>query len=281
MNAPTNISARPQSAFDRTLAEYLHARDTLNAMPIDTTSGEDEQLAMDAVTAAERRLFKQKPQNIGDVRALAEILWADPDSIPCQEMIGTVLKGLCQFDCAPSRVFDAARWVERYREWGGGWVVNDGDVQLLMPVPAGDVLEALMWELQTRGGEGQVKGIIRNRDPITAPASEAAARIRWQHVLRRYQVEAASMAENEGTPYTGTIDDPECEKAEALTAQIVDAYDAVAEELMRFPAPDVEALRFKLRLMACDHFGAFNHRHAPEMAKIIAADADRLIPEAR
>ena len=54
MNAPTNISAREQSAFDRALAEYLRAREALDAMPVDTTSSEDEQLAMDAMAAAER-----------------------------------------------------------------------------------------------------------------------------------------------------------------------------------------------------------------------------------
>ncbi len=275
----TAVSSR-ETDFDRALAEYLHARNTLDSLPAETTSGPDELVAMDAMGAAERRLFRQTPQNIADVRALAEITFNDPDSVPGWDLIGAVLNGLRLFDYAPSRVFQPDRWIESYRRFGGGWVANEQGVQLLMPVPAGDALDGLMWELRTRGGEEQVKAIIAAGEPVTSPAVKAIERARWEHVVRRFEIEAARMAANEEEPYRGTIDDPECEKAEALTAQIVEAYDAVAEELLRFPAPDAEALRFKLRLMACDHYGAFNQRHAPDFAKIIAADADRLLMEA-
>lgn len=277
MTTTTTTRAREESAFDRCLAEYLQAREALDALPVDTTSADDERIAMDAMCAAERRLFKQTPQNIADVRALAEVAFTDPDSIPGMDLIGAVLTGIRAFDPAPSRVFDPAKWVEQFREYGGGWVVRDGRVDLLTPVPASDTLTTLMWELRTRGGEEQVKSIIRDLDPAARIATGERERAKWEHIQRRYEIEAARMAENEGRPYRGTLDDPECEKAEELTARIVEAYDAVAEELLRFPAPDAEALRFKLALMACDHFGAFNNRHAPEFAKIIAADAARIL----
>lgn len=277
MNAPTNISAREQRAFDRALAEYLRAREALDAMPVDTTSSEDEQLAMDAMAAAEHRLFRQTPQNMADVRALAEIAFTDPDSIPGMDLIGAVMNGIRQFDHEPSRIFKPGRWIEQFKRSGGGWVVTDDQVALLSPVPQTDAIESLLWELRTRGGEEQVKSIIRETEPVAAPLPASPNRTQWEHIQRRYEIEAARMAENESSPYQGTADDPECEKAEALTAQIVEAYDAVAEELVRFPAPDAEALHFKLALMACDHFGAFNSRHSREFAQVIAADAARLL----
>lgn len=277
MNAPTNISARKQSAFDRALAEYLRAREALDATPVDTTSSEDELLAMDAIAAAERRLFQQTPKDLADVRALAEIAFTDPDSIPGMDLIGAVLNGIRQFDHEPSRIFNPGRWIEQFKRSGGGWVVTDDQVALLSPVPQTDAIESLLWELRTRGGEEQVKLIIRETEPVASPTRISTTRAQWEHIQRRYEVETARMAENEGNPYQGTVDDPECEKAEALTAQIVEAYDAVAEELLRFPAPDAGALRFKLALMACDHFGAFNSRHSREFAQVIAADAARLL----
>ncbi len=277
MNTFTKDFARPQSGFDRSLAEYLRARDALDAKPVETTSCEDEQLAMDAVAAAENRLFKQTPRSLADVRALAEIAFTDPDSIPGMDLIGAVMNGIRQFDHEPSRIFNPGRWIEQFKRSGGGWVVTDDQVALLSPFPQTDAIDCLLWELRTRGGEEQVKSIIRETELVAAPALATASRLHWEHIQRRYEVEAARMAENEGNPYQGTVDDPECERAEALTAQIVEAYDAVAEELMRFPAPDVEALQFKLALMACDHFGAFNSRQSHEFAQVIAADAARLL----
>lgn len=280
MTDNTTTAAPRQTAFNRALAEYLLARDTLDALPDDTTTHEAETLAMDALCAAERRLFKQTPQNIADVRALAEVAFADPDSLPGWELIGAVLNGLRQFDPEPSRVFNPTKWVDAYRRFGGGWVVTDEGVQLLMPVPASDTLENLMWELRTRGGEDAVKAVIEAGEHIASPAVETTDRLTWENIKRRYEAEDERMAENEATPYTGTIDDPECAKAEAKTAEIVDAYDAAAEALLRFPAPDAEALAFKLKVMAGDFFAMFHSRHGSELAKIIAADAARLLGEA-
>lgn len=279
MTDNTTTRTPQQTAFDRALAEYLLARDTLDSLPVETATREAETLAMDAMGAAEGRLFRQTPQNIADVRALAEIAFNDPDSLPGWDLIGAVLNGLRLFDYEPSRVFSAAKWVDTYRRFGGGWVVTDEGVQLLMPVPASDTLESLMWELQTRGGEDAVKAIIVSGEPVASPAIETSDRRTWGNIKRRFEVEAARMDANEATPYQGTIDDPECAKAEALTAQIVDAYDACAEELLRFPAPDAEALRYKLVVMASDYFASINERHYGELAKIVAADAERLLAE--
>lgn len=63
MDQTTTTTRRQESDFDPNLADYLHARDTLDALPSETTSGEAELLAMDAMGAAERRLFRQTPQN--------------------------------------------------------------------------------------------------------------------------------------------------------------------------------------------------------------------------
>lgn len=277
----TTTPAPTQSRFDAALADYLRERDRLDGLPVETTSSEDEDRAMEVAIAAERRLFKQPVQNVGDVRSLAEIAWRDPDSIPDVSMIGAVINGLRQLDGnAPSRTFRAENWLTHYERLGGGWTSVEGEVSLLAPVPVSEGLKAMLWELDTRGGREQVKAIIRDTKPFAAPAMDNPARLQWDHMRRRFEVEAARMEQNEATPYRGTIDDPECEKAEDLTAQIVEAYDSVAEELLRFPAPDAEALAFKLELMASNHFGAFNNRHAPEFAQALAADAARLLKEA-
>lgn len=279
MTSITPRAAAAQTAFGEALADFLSARDALDALPVETTSSEDELRAMDAMGAAERRLFDKTPQTVADIRALAEIAWSDIDAPPTADMIGKVLSGLRVIDGQPSRVFNAAKWVADFRRFGGGWVVTDTGVQLLQPVPAGDQLDNLMWELRTRGGEDAVKAIIQAGEPIATPASEAPDRLRWENIKRRFEVEVARMKANEATPYRGTIDDPECAKAEALTGQIVDAYDASADELLRFPAPHAEALRFKLALLAEDRFTMCQHNDAGEFAKIVAADADRLLAE--
>lgn len=99
----------------------------------------------------------------------------------------------------------------------------------------------------------------------------------WNTVRATYDAEDRRMQQNEATPYRGTIDDPECAIAEAKTAEIVGAYDKAADALLRFPAPNKEALRFKLAVLATSHFATMQHNDAADYAKQVRADADALL----
>lgn len=195
MNAITTTTAPTQSRFDAALAEYLRERDRLEAMPVETTSREDEGRAMEAMAAAEDRLFRHAPQTVSDVRALAEITWRDPDSIPDASMIGAVINGLRQLDGnAPSRTFAPESWLRNYERLGGGWTNVEGEVSLLAPVPSHDGLQAMLWELDTRGGREQVKVAIRSLPDgaLTIPAA-----VCWQSLCRAYDEAAEAVKAHE------------------------------------------------------------------------------------
>lgn len=275
MTHDTTTTTRQQTAFDRALANFLGARDALDALPVETTDGEVELRAMDAMGAAERRLFETTPETIGDVRALAEICWSDTDGIPTTYLIGKVLSGLRQIDGQQSRVFNPAKWVADYRRFGGGWVVTEDRVTLMQPVPSDDTLTNLMWELHTRGGEEQVKAIIAAGEAVQAPG---IAVNEWKALCRRYEDAKAAInahKEPEGT-VCGSPDNiaHEAETERMANAQ-ADAFDAV----MLTPAPHAPALAYKLAINSSFGAGELWHKGA-EIAEQLAADAARLLTEA-
>ncbi|MBY8335892.1 hypothetical protein KYN89_02405 [Alteriqipengyuania sp. NZ-12B] len=131
---------------------------------------DNDQQAEDArysvMIEAERKLFATKPRTVTDVRALAEIAFRDPDSIPGADLIGSVLNGLRDLDDnAPSPTFDPEQWLVLYERCGGGWVRPAGrELTLCAPVPASDGIQASLWELETRGGREQVLRLIEERE---------------------------------------------------------------------------------------------------------------------
>lgn len=271
----TTTPTREQSGFDRALADFLAARAALDALPVATTSCEDEQIAMDAMCAAEQRLFRQTPQSLADVRALAEILWTDPDSIPGQDMIGAVLIGLRQIDGQPSRVFNPAKWVADYRSFGGGWVVSEDRVTLMQPVPASDTLTSLMWELHTRGGEEEVKAIIAAGEAVQAPG---IAVNEWEALCRRYE-DAKAAVDAHKEPEGTVCGSPENIAHEAETERLANAQADAFDAVMLTPAPHAPALAYKLAINSSFGAGELWHRGA-EIAEQLAADAARLLTEA-
>lgn len=275
MTHDTTTTTRPQTAFDRALADFLSARDALDALPVDTTSGEVEMRAADAMGAAERRLFNTTPQTIADVRALAEICWCDSDSLPTADMIGKVLSGLRQIDGQPSRVFNPAKWVADYRRFGGGWVVTDDRVTLMQPVPCDDTLTNLMWELHTRGGEQQVKAIIAAGEAVQAPG---IAVNEWEALCRRYE-EAKTAIDAHREPEGTVFGSPEQQAHEAETERLADAQSDAFDAVMLTPAPHAPALAYKLAINSSFGGGEAWHKGA-EIAEQLAADAARLLTEA-
>lgn len=276
MNAPTNISAREQSAFDRALAEYLRARNSLNAMPVETTSQEDELIAMDAMGAAEERLFKADAKSIEDVRALAEIAWQEPASTPSDDMVAAVLVALRKLAPGQSRTFDAKTWLKCFIEHGGGWTNRDGKVALVSPVPAGETLQGLLWELRTRGEEDQVKALIISRgEPLSSDALNVSAQEEWKRLRRDYGIAKAALnahTEPKGYAFGSAENDAHEAETERLANAQADAFDA----LMLHPAPDLTALAHKLAVHSGFLQGDNWHKGA-EIAEQLAADAARLL----
>lgn len=276
MEKTTTTTARPQSHFDEALTEYLRERDRLEAMPVETTSREDEGRAMEAMAAAERRLFNKTPQTVSDVRALAEIAWRDPDSIPDASMIGAVINGLRQLDGnTPSRTFQPDNWLRHYERLGGGWTNVEGVVSLLAPVPMPDGLQAMLWELDTRGGREQVKAAIRSlpNGALTVPAS-----VRWQSLCRDYEQAKAAVDAHMAIGNPHPFGSHECDEQEATMEALATAQGDAYNALMLFPALDAAAVAYKLSTQFA-FLGGDHWNENAEIAKQLAADAATILPK--
>lgn len=267
----TSTTNREPSAFDAALADYMKTRAVLNELPAHI-GGDEERRLMDAQGVAEDRLFRQPPKSIADIRALAEIAWQDPASLPTSDMIATVLKGLRSLDGnAPSRTFDAKWWLYSFERFGGGYVVRGDEVLIVTPIPQSEALIGLLWELETRGGREQVKAAIREREAAKANPKG------WRELRERVEAEDARLRANDQTSQVAAFGTPECEAAEARTAQIVESYDAAVDAIMRFPAPNPEALRYKLAILATERFTIGHDDNAADFARQVKADADALL----
>ena len=274
MEQTTTATTRPQSRFDEALTEYLRERDRLEAMPVETTSREDEGRAMEAMAAAERRLFNKTPQTVGDVRVLAEIAWRDPDSIPDVSMIGAVINGLRQLDGnTPSRTFEPESWLRNYERLGGGWTNVEGEVSLLAPVPTHDGLQAMLWELDTRGGREQIKAAIRAKD-----SAASVAPIRWGCLCRGYEKAKSAVDAHMAIGNPHPFGSHECDEQEATMEALATAQGDAYNALMLFPASDAAALAYKLSTQLA-FLGGDHWNENAEIAKQLAADAANLLPK--
>ncbi len=276
MNAPTNMSAHAQSGFDRALGDYLRARDSLNAMPVETTSAEDETIAMDAMDAAQARVFKAEPESLADVRALAELTWQEPASQPSEELIEAVLAGIRKFAPGESRTFNAKTWLHYFTVHGGSWVNVDGEVKLLSPVPSGETLNGLLWELRTRGGEAQVKAVIMESGcAVSAEPSTVSGGSEWERLRADYEAAAVSM-QNHIQPRGHAFGSAENDAYEAETERLANIQADAFDQMMLHPAPDPSALAYKLTTQSAFLQGDNWHKGA-EIAAQLAADGKRLL----
>ncbi|KZY55398.1 hypothetical protein A3736_01865 [Erythrobacter sp. HI0063] len=275
MTNTTTTPASTQSAFDRAIADYGHARAALDALPVETTSSEVEQIAMDAVYTAERRLLRQSPQNVSDVRAMAEIVWADPDSIPCEDSIAAVLNGLRKLDGKPSRTFSATAWLVQFERLGGGWTDVEGEVSLLTPVPTNDGLKSLLWQLDTTGGREQVKAAIRSKSDAV---SAVVAPTDWDTLCRNYERAKSAVDAHHAIGNPHPFGSAECNLQEATMETLATAQGDAFTALMLFPAPNAAALAYKLATQLT-FLGGDQWHESSAIAKQLAADAASLLPK--
>lgn len=154
----------PQSRFQQALAAYNAAFTAMTSAPRDGDEKADN-ARYAVMIEAERNLFAIQPNTINDVRALAEITFRDPDSIPGWDLIGAVLNGLRHLDGnATSPTFDPAAWLDLYEQCGGGWINRGDELTLCAPIPQSEGVQSLLFELETRDGTKQVLDLIRQRE---------------------------------------------------------------------------------------------------------------------
>jgi hypothetical protein len=139
-------SANP-NRFEEALQRYLDARRRVQA------TSDDDDREVDHLVAG----------LISDLRAKAEILWGSAADTPSLADLGEFMNDLVRLTGgAPSRVFDCARWLDRFQNRGGAWTVRGDDVFLMM-APDNAKLRDLFAELAAAGGRPQVEAELRRR----------------------------------------------------------------------------------------------------------------------
>ncbi|MFY7819756.1 hypothetical protein [Novosphingobium sp. B1] len=145
------------SCFERAMQRYLYAFNRLHTEADD--SDEMSGLLTDALCQAEDAVMFEPASNIAELRAKADIIWCDVDSLPKDRHVLAFFDDLIRLTGnAVSPVFDAGRWLARFERCGGGWVVQDGKAWLMWP--ENDRIEDCLAELKMRGGKPAVIELI-------------------------------------------------------------------------------------------------------------------------
>ncbi len=154
--------------FDAALERYISARDHLNNLAPATTLAQEEAAGV-AFSAAEDALLVTKATTVEHLRVKAEVLWADSASTPTVEArLAFLADTRALAGEGPSRVLNAASWLRWFESRGGGWIVREGEIVLLVP-DNGDA-KCAMHELAATGGREQVFALIRSRQTAQAAA---------------------------------------------------------------------------------------------------------------
>jgi hypothetical protein len=273
MKIDTITPVREQSRFDEVLGDYSRQRAALDSLPIETT-GHSETRAWDALQGAEARLMKAPANNISDLRAMAEVIWQDGDSVPGDELLSTFFDNLRRLDGqAPSRTFSPAAWLAWFENSGGGWIEREEEIVLLVPHDPCNVISHAMWALETRGGLEQVKALIRERKSGQQESGQT-----WGSLLSRYQTAKARLDEHCALP-SPEFDDAGLDAYEAKTEKRANAHADLFVELILAPAPDAAGLAFKMQVYA-DVVGGDAWDRGAEMVAQLAEDARNLAGEA-
>lgn len=263
------MNTAQHTGFDKALELYNRRTASLDALP-SNVSQDMETEACDLRTAAERQLFRQKVHSVADVRALAEVIFLDPDALPMPEHTTALLNALRSLDKRnPSRTFNPSAWLRALERHGGGWVMQDDEVSFLYPGNKPEVIDSLMWELETRDGCEAVKEEIRKRE-----ASSVEAKPTWQTLLSAYQTADARLKEHSAEVDTSKCGSPENVAHEAKTDRLADEHTEALEALLRYPSPDKAAFAFKARVLA-EH-QAYQWATGKELTGIIADEAEQL-----
>jgi len=177
LNASCGRSSPEERLFSERLASYLYARRRLIALPPRGNEAEDDMVA-NAMIAAEELLTRTPAVNASDLRAKVEVLWCDPGAPIRWEDLAHVLadlRGLTGDE--PSRVFDAQAWLDSFGRVDGMWLVRDGEVILLAPAAAAD----LMAELEACDGNAAVNALIAAQHAAKALAAAGAEEVDHAH----------------------------------------------------------------------------------------------------
>ena len=243
--------------------EFALAIDDYRNRRAAVATANDEQAAIDLLVAAERRALSFQASSISELRAIAEIIWSDEDSLPSSEMVTAFFASLCNLDKNPSPTFDPVRWLTDYEAGGGGWIERDDEIHFLSADT--DASRLAMWELKTRNGAEQVKAIIRNR---TAPDTN------WGQLVSNYETAKARLDEYQSVERNLAMGTPENAAHEAKIDELADAHFDAALALLSSPAPDAKAYAYKMQ--AYHDAEAFQWSRNHEVTKDLVDDAKRL-----
>ena len=242
------------NSFARILDTWRTRRRAYDTLPLDDT--EAESAASDALSSAENELFSTPAGTIGDFRAKFEIAFPDTYTSISDLALRGLFADLRRLDGdAPSRTFDARKWLARFEQLGGGWVDREGEIVLL--VPDGARIEYPLWELDTRGAREAVYDLIRERgtsgaEPASygfqdAVAAYRRARDEYERICRKGDDEAGRTA--------------------------CTATDKAFEGMLRVPSETVADIATKLETMI------FEYQESTwdeDRCRLIADDARRL-----
>lgn len=242
MNKTTNLQDK--------IAAYLSARRHLNSNR--KSSPEEAERACTAFIAAEADVIKEPATTLEDLRDKFDVVWIDPAALPTNKDILNVFADFRRLTGRPSKLFDAELWLSRFEQRGGLYCTRGEEVFLLQP--KGTDLDDDMFELEALGGREAVEELIRSRQGVAEPRSDAE---RFHSLVARLEAVEAS---------------EECSEA-----SINEAGD-LTRRIMAMPAPDAAAVRWKLDYIL-DTTGGSNAPYAADFLEQLFADYRRFLGE--
>lgn len=253
--------------FAAALAAWKQQRDRLNSLP-SGTSNEVETHELDLLTEAESRLLATPVSNVSHLRALAEVIWQDADSIPTSRMLARFFAAMRKLDGDKrSLIFSAEDELAAFKERGGGWIERGGEVVFLHNNP--DILELFNWLLDTRGETERAKAIVRES------VNQRDTQTTWGQLVSDYQTAQAKVEEQQ-THYREewSASSPEyCEYQDKFDDLVEAAFEATFA-LIKSPAPNAAAFVRKMEIV--NEQEAFQYTQNYEVAAALAKDAQRL-----
>lgn len=253
--------------FANALSEWKRLRLAVNAADYTTSNGEQD--GFDLLVKAEARLLDSPVQNVHELRALAEVIFQDPDSIPGADTLAKLFSAILSLDKGnDSPTFDAAGELAQFEKAGLGWVERDGAITFMDN--NGDRLDLFKWLLETRGATEQVKQAIADR------TDDRETQSAWAANLSAYQTAKARLDEHQfrtgERPAFGT---QESKDDEDKLTDLSNAHYAATVMLLTTPAPTVAAYRQKVELHANEQAYLWNDNQ--QIAEALATDAKSLL----
>lgn len=159
---PSQLDAVEKRASYFGSIEYHYSKfvDRMNRMH-DTEDDDIVDAMTESAWAYAERMLNKPSKSIDHIRWKAEVLWGD-GGLPNSEDVVRFLADLAQLSGGNvSPLFNADRWIDRFSELGGAWVVNDGKVHLL--TPDNNSLAGVMAQLDIYAGRPAVEARLLER----------------------------------------------------------------------------------------------------------------------